>query len=128
MSVQQFWKGLAMLLVSIALTAFQQVPLDYALLFVGGVSALFGYIGKNLIFVIASTSVWAKIGSGLLVAIGSGISESIGLIVVEHKMVWVVFFKVVGSIFLTYIATSLMSPPAAQSKQLKKFTLFKQAA
>jgi hypothetical protein len=123
MTVQNFWKGLAMVIVSIALTTFQQVPIDWALLFVGGISTLFGYVGKNLVFVINTTTAWAKIVSGLLVAIASGISESVGMIAVSGHVIWSVFFKVIGGILLTYIVTTFLAPPATQSKQLKKFTL-----
>jgi hypothetical protein len=123
MTKQQFWKGLALLLVTIALSAFNQVPLDWALLFVGALSSLFGYVGKNLIFVIDTTSAWAKIVSGLLVALGAGISEAVGLIAVEGKVIWLVFFKVVGGILLTYIVTTFLAPPAAQSKQIKRLAI-----
>ena len=122
MTKQQFWKGLAMLIVSIVLTAFQQVPLDWALLFVGGISSLFGYVGKNLVFAINTTTAWAKILSGLLVAVGTAISESVGLIAVAGHVIWPVFFKVVGGVLLTYIATTFFAPPATQSKMVKKFT------
>jgi hypothetical protein len=128
MTVQQFWKGLAMLLVSLALTTFNQVPMDWALFFVGGISSLFGYVGKNIVFIINTTSAWAKIVSGLLVAVGSGISESLGMIAVSGHVIWPVFFKVVGGILLTYIVTTFLAPPSAQSKQIKRFTLIKQAA
>ena len=127
MTVQNFWKGLALLLVTLALTAFNQSPIDWALFFVGGISALFGYVGKNIVFIINTTSAWAKIVSGLLVAVGSGISESVGMIAVSGHVIWPVFFKVVGGILLTYIVTTFLAPPAAQSKSIK-LTLFKQAA
>jgi hypothetical protein len=128
MTRQQFWKGLAMVIVSLVLTALSQVPLDGALLFVTAVSAILGYVGKNLIFAFATTTVLAKIVSGALVALGTGITESVGLILVEHKIIWLVFLKVVGSILLTYIGVSLLAPPSAESKQIKKLTLFKSVA
>ena len=80
------------------------------------------------IMIINTTSAWAKIVSGLLVAVGSGISESLGMIAVSGHVIWPVFFKVVGGILLTYIVTTFLAPPAAQSKQIKRFTLIKQAA
>ena len=123
MTVQNFWKGLALLIVSLALTAFNQVPLDWALLFVGGISSLFGYVGKNLAFVINTTSAWMKIVSGLLVAVATGISEAVGLIAIEGHVIWLVFFKVVGGVLLTYIVTTFLAPPAAQSKQVKKMVI-----
>jgi hypothetical protein len=127
MTKQQFWKGLALLVVSLVLTALGQTPIDFALLFVTFVAALFGYVGKNLAFLIDTTTGWAKIGSGLLVALGTAIAESIGLLAVEGKIVWLVFGKVVGGVLLTYIVSTFLAPPAAQSKQIKRFT-FKQAA
>jgi hypothetical protein len=123
MTIQQFWKGLAMLLVSIALTTLGQTPIDFALLFVTIVAALFGYVGKNITFVINTTSAWAKIVSGLLVALGTAIAEGIGLIAVEGKIIWLVFFKVVGGVLLTYIVTTFLAPPAVQSKQIKKIAI-----
>jgi hypothetical protein len=127
MTVQQFWKGLALLLVSIALTTLGQTPIDVALLFVTVVASLFGYVGKNLAFLIDTTTGWAKIGSGLLVALGTAIAEGAGLIAVEGKIIWIVFFKVVGGVLLTYIVSTFLMPPATASKQIKRFT-FKQAA
>jgi len=119
MTIQQFWKGLAMLIATIALTAIGQVPLDWSLLFIGGVSALLGYVGKNIIF-ISGTSTWAKIVSGLLVALGTGISEGIGMFAFEGHVLWLVFFKVVGGILLTYIVSTFLAPPPAQSAEIKK--------
>lgn len=109
-----------MLLVSIALTALGQTPIDVALLFVTGVSALFGYVGKNLTFLIDTTTGWAKILSGVLVALGTAIAEAVGLIAIEGHIIWVVFFKVVGGVLLTYIVTTFLMAPATQSKQLKR--------
>lgn len=123
MTVQQFWKGLLMLIASIALTAFGQVPLDWSLLFIAFTSSILGYVGKNIVFIIDTTSAWNKVVSGLLVALGTGIVEAGGLIAFEGKIIWLVFFKVVGSVLLTYIVTTFLAPPAAQSKQIKKLTL-----
>jgi hypothetical protein len=123
MTVQQFWKGLAMLIVSMALTAFQQVPLDWAMLFVGGISTLFGYVGKNIVFLIDTTSAWAKILSGLLIAVGTALAESLGLLAVAGHVIWPLFFKVVGGVLLTYIVTTFLAPPAVQSKQVKKLII-----
>lgn len=122
MTVQQFWKGLLMLIASIALTSFGQVPLDWSLLFIAGISSILGYVGKNIVF-ISGTSTWAKIVSGLLVALGTGIVEASGLIAVEGKIIWLVFFKVVGGVLLTYIVTTFLAPPAIQSPKITKLTL-----
>jgi hypothetical protein len=124
MTVQQFWKGLAMLIVSLVLSALGQIPADYALLFVGGVSTLLGYVGKNLLFVTATTTI-TKIISGILVAIATAIPESIGLIVVEHKIVWVVLLKVVGGVLGTYLIATFLTPSTTQPKLVKKFNLSK---
>jgi hypothetical protein len=125
MTTSQFWKGLAMLLVSIVLSAFNQVPLDWALLFVAGVSSIFGYVGKNIIFLIDTTSAWAKIVSGLLVALGTGIFEAAGLIAIEGKILWIVFFKVVGGVLLTYIVATFLTVPSVQSRKMTKLALVK---
>jgi putative effector of murein hydrolase LrgA (UPF0299 family) len=122
MTVQQFWKGLAMLLVSLIVTALSQTPLDIAVLFVTGVSSLLGYIGKNLIFVTATTTI-TKIISGLFVALGVGLLEYAGLIAVNAVIIWPVLLKVVGSILLTYIVTTFLAPPAISSKQVKKIAI-----
>jgi hypothetical protein len=127
MTIQQFWKGLAMLIVSAVLTALGQVPPDYAFLFLAIVSSVLGYVGKNILFITATTTL-TKIISGLFVAIGAGIIESIGLIAIEGHIVWVLLLKVVGGIFLTYIVTTFLAPPASESKQIKKLTILKQAA
>lgn len=111
-----------MLLVSIALSAFNSVPLDWALLFVGGISAILGYVGKNILFVTATTTL-TKIVSGLFVALGTGIVESAGLFAVSGKILWPVLLKVVGGVLLTYIVTTFLAPPASESKQIKKLTI-----
>ncbi|MBK5202096.1 MAG: hypothetical protein JJE45_00040 [Prolixibacteraceae bacterium] len=125
MTVQNFWKGLAMLLVTLALSAFGEVPVDWALLFVGGIAALVGYVGKNIVFIIDTTTGWAKVISGLLVVLGTGLSEAIGLIAVEGKIVWLVLFKVVGGVFLTYIIATFLTVPNAKSSKVSKLALFK---
>jgi hypothetical protein len=122
MTIQQFWKGLAMLLVSIALSAFNQMPIDWAILFVSGISAILGYVGKNLIFVTATTTL-TKFISGLFVAIGTGLFDSIGQLAVGGKIVWIVLLKLVGGIFLTYIVTTFLAPPATKSKLVTKLKL-----
>ena len=123
MTVQNFYKGLAMLIVSLVLTALGQTPIDVALLFVTGVSAILGYVGKNMLFITVSTAAWVKIVSGLLVAVASGLVEYLGLIVIDHKVIWPVLLKVTGGIFLTYITATFLSPPASQSAQTKKIKL-----
>jgi hypothetical protein len=126
MTVQQFWKGLAMLIVSLILTVLGQVPIDWAYLFIAGIAAIFGYVGKNVLFVTATTTI-TKIISGLLVALGAGITESIGLLAIDHKIVWLMLIKVVGGVLVTYLTATFLAPPATQSKMVKKFT-FNQAA
>ena len=127
MTHQQFWKGLAMLIVSLVLTTLGgQVPLDYAYLFIAGIAAIFGYVGKNILFATAITTA-TKIISGLLVALGAGITESIGLLAIDHKIMWLPLVKVVGGVLVTYLTTTFLAPPATQSKLVKKFT-FNQAA
>ena len=122
MTIQQFIKGLALLLVSSILTILGQANPDYAYFFLAAVSAVLGYVGKNILFVTATTTL-TKIISGLLVAVGAGIIDSLGLLAVAGHVVWPVLLKVVGGIFLTYIVTTFLAPPAAQSKQIKKLTL-----
>jgi len=120
MTTAQFWKGLAMLIVSLVLTYLGQVPPDYAYLFIAGISAILGYVGKNLLFVTATTTL-TKVISGLLVAVSAGIIDSIGLLAIGGKVVWIVLLKVVGGVFLTYIVTTFLSSPT--TKQVKKITL-----
>lgn len=122
MTQSQFFKGLLMLLVSMALTAFNQMPVDWSLLFVAATSSVLGYVGKNIIF-LSPTSAWGTVISGLLVALGVGISEAVGMIAIEGKVIWVVFFKVVGGILLTYIVTTFLTPPAMKTKQVKKLSI-----
>ena len=122
MTVQNFWKGLALLIVSLVLSVLGTGIPDYAYLFLAGISAIFGYVGKNILFTTAVTTV-TKIISGLLVAIGAGITESIGLLAIDHKIMWLPLVKVVGGVLLTYIVTTFLAPPAVQSKQVKKIAI-----
>jgi hypothetical protein len=127
MTVQQFWKGLAILIVSAILSILGQLEPDFAIFFLAGVSGLLGYIGKNLLFVTATTG-FTKVISGLFVAIGAGIVDSLGLLAVNGVIVWAVLFKLVAGVFLTYIITTFLTPPAAQSRQITKMSLSKRAA
>jgi hypothetical protein len=122
MTNQQFWKGLALLIVSLVLSVLGTGIPDYAYLFLAGISAIFGYVGKNILFVTATTAL-AKILSGLLVAIGAGITESIGLLAIDHKIMWLPLVKVIGGVLGTYLITTFLAPPAVQSKQIKKIML-----
>lgn len=122
MSRQQFFKGILLLIVSMLLTALSQTPVDVALLFVTAISALFGYIGKNILFVTATTTL-TKVVSGLLVVFGTALTESIGMIAVGGIIIWPVLFKVLAGVFLTYIVTTFLMPPATQSKQIRKVSL-----
>lgn len=123
MTVQQFWKGLLMILISIVVTALSQTPLDVAMLVVTGIAAILPYIGKNLFAIWPSTSPTGAFNlqnvlSSLFILIGSGLTEYLAMIVVNGVIVWPVLLKVVGSITLTYIVTTWLSPPANKSRKL----------
>lgn len=126
MTVQTFFKGLAMLLISVVVTAFSQGDFNMGLLLATAIAAVLGYVGVNLTKLLDSTTEpgnfnwWDALGA-LLVAIGTAITESVALIVVEGKLLLPVLLKVVVSTTLTYIAGTLFSGPKAKSRKL--FTL-----
>jgi hypothetical protein len=122
MTISQFVKGLCMVLISVAVTFFSQVPVDYALLAVTAVATVLAYSGKNLIGLL-STSDPGKLNlinffSALLVALATGITESVAMLVVDGKILWIVLLKVVGSVTLTYLAGTLFAGPTVKSKKL----------
>ena len=126
MSVQTFFKGLAILLISVIVTAFTSGDLNMGLLIATAIASVLGYVGVNLTKLLNSTTEpgfinWWDVLGALLVAIGTAITESIALIVVEGKLLWPILLKVVASTTLTYIAGTLFAGPKAKSRKL--FTL-----
>jgi hypothetical protein len=129
MTKQQFWKGLIMLIASLVITAYNQTPVNYWLLFATGLGAILPYIAKGLIAFWPSTSDindlnWPNVLSGFLLALGTAITQSIAILVVNGQMIWPLFGKLVASVFLSYLGTTFFTRPALQSTKL----IFKQAA
>jgi len=125
MTTQQFFKGLFMVVVSIIVTAFSQVPVNWALLFATGLAALLAYVGKNLIPVFNSDSQpgtfsFVNFLSALLVALSTGVTEYVALIVVNGVVIWAVFWKVVLSVTFTYVGATFFAPPNSTSKKMFK--------
>ena len=122
MSKQQFFKGLAMTVVSVFITFITQVPVDYALMAVTAIAVVLAYVGKNLIGLVSTSASmtlnWVNVLSALLLAVATGITESVAMIVVNHEILWLTLLKIVGSVVLTYVAGTLFTGPNAESKKL----------
>lgn len=119
MTTQQFFKGAAMLLVSLVVTFFSQTPIDFALMGVTAVCTIITYTGKNLLpwFTTlhsdspAGTLSLINLISALLIAIGTALTESIGLYLVAGAIQWGIVLKVVLSSVFTYLGTTFFAPP-----------------
>jgi hypothetical protein len=124
MTISQFFKGMLMALISVAVVAFTQVPVDYAFLYLTAIATILGYVSKNLIGLV-STSDPGKLKrinyfSALLLAITTGISESVAMLIVNKQVAWVLLIKVAVSASLTYLAGTLVAGPTTQSAKLIK--------
>jgi hypothetical protein len=125
MTVQTFFKGLFMVLISIGVTFFSQTPIQWALLGVTAIAVIIGYVGKNLIFVASSDPTsgpneftWLNTVSALLVLISTTIMEGAAMLIVDGKIAWLILGKVVLSVVFSYVATTFFSAPKSQSKLL----------
>lgn len=124
MTVQQFWKGLFMLVFGIIVSQIGQTPIDFAFIGIAAVAALLPYLGKNffLVFLTSNTGPtdfsWQNIVSGIIIAVGTGLTDYFGQIVINHAIVWPVLWHTVIGVTLTYITSTFFSPPNSQSKKL----------
>jgi hypothetical protein len=115
MTVQEFFKGLLMLLISAVVTAFGQQPVDYVLLAITAISVVLTYSGKNLLAVLHSDSPvgalsWVNMVSGVLIAVGTGVLQYIGMYYFEGVIIWSVLWKVVISVSLVYLGSTFFAP------------------
>jgi hypothetical protein len=122
MTVQQFFKGLLMALISVLVIAFGQQPVEWALLAVTAIAAILAYTGKNLIGLVSTSDEgkfnWINFLSALLVLLATGITESLAMIVVDHKIAVATLLKVCASVTLTYITATFFGPPTKAGKKL----------
>ena len=123
MTLQTFLKGLFMSIISVAVVYFSTVPVDYLFMGLAVVSAILVYIGKNAILLLNSESPsgtlsFVNILSGLLLALGVGLLDAGATFLVSGVVLWGVAGKLALSILFTYISTTWLSPPKAQSKKL----------
>lgn len=122
MTVQQFFKGLLMTVISVLVVAFGQVPVDYLHLAVTAVIAILAFVGANLPTLI-STSEEGKFNlvdffAALLVLIAAGLTDALALFLIEGKILWVVVGKTVASVTLTFIVSTFFGGPVNKSKKL----------
>jgi hypothetical protein len=115
MTVQEFFKGLLMLLITVVITAFGQQPVDYVLLAITAISTVLTYSGKNLLAVLHSDSPagalsWVNAVSGILIAVGTGALQYIGMYVIEGVVIWSVVWRVVISVTLVYLGSTFFAP------------------
>lgn len=115
MTVQEFFKGLLMLLVGAVVAAFSQQPVDFLLLAVTAVCIALSYTGKNLVAVLHSDSPAGALSlvnlvSGVLIAIGTGALQVVGTFLIEGAIIWSVVWKVVVSVSLTYLGATFFAP------------------
>jgi hypothetical protein len=122
MTVQQFFKGLLMAIISVLVVIFSQAPVNYALLIVTAIATVLAYVGKNLIGLISTSDPWklnlVNFISALIIALATGITESIGMLVIDGKVAWITLLKIVGGVTLTYLASTLVTGKNTDSKQI----------
>jgi len=118
---QQFWKGLAQMLIGVIVAAFTVQPINWLVLAVTAICSVLTYFGKNLLQIWPSDSPagaisWFNLLSGLLIALGTGILEAVGLFIVNGVVLWPVVVKVVLSVTFTYLGTTFFAPEHNISK------------
>jgi len=123
MTIKTFFTGLFMALVGVIVTAFSQVPINWALTGITVLAVVLGYTGGNLAGFFPSTSEPGKFnlvdfGCALLVALSTGITQYLGYIVIGQAVVWSVLLSVVGNVTLTFVASTFFSVPKAKSRKL----------
>ena len=121
MSTQQFLKGLLMALIAVLVTAFTTPPVDYILMAVTAVSAIFVYVGKNLIAVLHSDSPAGSLSliniiSGVIIALGTGLIDGVAMYLIDGVIVWAVLWKYVVFVTLSYLTSTLFAPPYSLTK------------
>jgi uncharacterized membrane protein len=126
MTIKTFFTGLFMALIGVIVTAFSQVPINWALTGITALAIVLGYTGGNLAGFFPSTSEpskfnWVDLGCALLIALSTGITEYIGFIVIGQTVVWHVLLSVVGNVTLTFVAATFFSPPKIQSRKISLF-------
>ena len=118
---QQFWKGLAQMLIGVIVAAFSVQPIDWLVLAVTAICSVLTYFGKNLLQIWPSDSPagalsWFNLLSGLLIALGTGILQAVGMFIVEGIVLWPVVWKVVLSVTFTYLGTTFFAPEHSTAK------------
>jgi len=129
MSVQEFFKGLLMLLMAVLVSAFSQPPIDWGITIVMLIGTALVYIGKNIFLQSESPSGWLDwrdLVSGLIIAIGTGLTNYVAQIVTETVINWTTVWHVALSVALTYLASTFFTPERAKQKGMSK--MFKRAA
>lgn len=121
-NTQQFFKGLAMTLISIVVTFFSQTPIDFLLMGVTAVCTILVYTGKNLVELFHSDSPAGSLSiinlvSALLVAIGTGALEAVGLYLIDGVINWQILGKVVLSVTFTYLGGTFFAGPYSTEKK-----------
>lgn len=125
MNTQQFFKGLLMSIVSVAVAAFSTTPIDFLLLAVTAVCTILTYTGKNLIPWFhelhsdspSGTLSLVNFASALLIALGAGILQYTGTFLIEGSVDWAILLKVVLSVTFTYLGTTWFAPPYSTEKK-----------
>jgi hypothetical protein len=123
MTVQTFFKGLGMVLVTVLITYFSTTPVDFLMMAIAAISAVLVYTGKNLIAVLNSTTEpnvfnWMNIVSGLLIALGTAILNYVAQYIIDGAIDWTLLAKMVVGVTLTYLGSTFFSPPSRESKKL----------
>lgn len=118
---QQFWKGLAQMLIGVIVAAFAVQPINWILLAVTAVSTILTYTGKNIFVFFHSDSPagslsWINLASGLLIAIGTGILEGFATYFIEGAIMWNIVWKVVAAAAFTYLGTTFFAPQHSVAK------------
>jgi len=124
MDSQQFFKGLAMALVSVVVAAFSTTPIDLLLLAVTAFCTILTYAGKNLIpwfqFLHSDSPAGSlslvNFVSGVLVALGTGVFQYAGQYILEGAIDWSLLLKVVLSVFFTYLGSTWFAPVHSEMK------------
>lgn len=119
----QFFKGLAMTLVAVFVSAFSTVPLSWPYVTISLISAVLVYTGTNAFKPLQPISIPSTLTlrdglAAVLILIGNGILQAgaLAVIIGIDGIDWLALLKVSASIAFTYLGSTLFSGPYSTRK------------
>lgn len=114
--MQQFFKGLFIMLVTLAVTLFAQTPIVWGIVVITVIGNVLVYAGKNAFEFLKSDSpanILSLINyiSVLIILIGTGFLDALATLLINGTIQWLLVGKLALSVTLTYLGSTLFSGP-----------------